>query len=74
MTRDSHDKSRGEVQRGCLAFFNLVFYFFELRFRLLIVFVLFIYRMTRGPFIFSHIPVTDIAQPRGVNAMKVSEH
>ena len=66
MTRDSHDKSRGEVQQGCLAFFNCVFYFFELRFRLLIVCVLFIYRMTRGPFILVAYPLRILRNLAGL--------
>ena len=59
-------KVGGRYNRVASHSINLVFYFFELRFRLLIVCVLFIYRMTRGPFILVAYPLRILRNLAGL--------
>jgi hypothetical protein len=75
MTEDSHDKSKGEGQHSC--YFTQKFHISTLpnsSFTTYLHFFWFVphIEITRSLSL-SRIPVTDIAQPCGVNAMKVSE-
>jgi hypothetical protein len=68
-------KARGRYNRFCHIKDIFNFLFRLTNSRLLINYLFFILRseIKHADSILSRIPVTDIAQPRGVNAMKVSE-
>ena len=72
MTRDSQKQSKGERYNAVAALRKLTFLQILLTSRQLILITVYIQDI-HGSYLLSRIPVTDIAQPYRVNAMKVSE-